>query len=139
MNDLKEYEVGLEKLVWKADVEEFKNRFKTTKDIAPPKRPIDIVKGQKSAKETILRAIESRRNVLLLGPAGCGKSLLANTVAQQYSKEKAKNVQLYDQLLVQNFSEEWTPNVISLPSPLGKQFKEDLVTLMKQLPNFMKY
>jgi len=68
---ISKYEVTLDKLTWKADIKEFK--FKTTEEIQPPKEPIDIVKGQESAKQTILRAIESKRNVLLLGPAGCGK------------------------------------------------------------------
>lgn len=134
MNIVQKYEVPLEKLVWKADVEEFRKKLKTTKDIEPPKNPIDIVKGQTTAKETILRAIASRRNVLLLGPAGCGKSLLANTVAEQYAQKESRNVQLYDQLLVHNFLDEWTPDVLPLPTPQGTEFKEDLKDIVRELP-----
>jgi len=130
--NISKYEVSLEKLAWTADTSEF--NFKTTSEIEPPKEPIDVVKGQHAAKQTILRAIESKRNVLLLGPAGCGKSLLANTVAEQYSKMEAKNVQLYDQVLVPNFMDPFTPDVLSFPTPMGSEFKLDLNVMMKVLP-----
>ncbi len=134
--DLSKYEVPLEKLTWNADSKEFS--FKTTAEIEPPKQPIDIVKGQESAKQTILRAIESKRNVLLLGPAGCGKSLLAKTVAEQYAKNKAENIQLYDQILVHNFTDQYSPEVLALPAPLGNEFKTDLKIAMKMIPEAIR-
>lgn len=134
--DVSSYEVPLEKLTWKADASEFK--FKTTAEIEPPKNPMDIVKGQESAKQTIIRAIESKRNVLLLGPAGCGKSLLAKTVAEQYSKNKAENVQLYDQILVHNFMDQYSPEVLALPTPMGNDFKTDMRIMMRYLPDAIK-
>ncbi|MDP2909113.1 MAG: AAA family ATPase [Nanoarchaeota archaeon] len=134
--DISKYEVPSEKLTWKADVKDFK--FNTTAEIEPPKEPIDIVKGQDSAKQTILRAIESKRNVLLLGPAGCGKSLLAKTVAEQYSKKRSENIRLYDQVLVHNFQDHYSPEVLALPTPLGSQFKTDLRIIMKGLPDAIR-
>ncbi|MDP2906499.1 MAG: AAA family ATPase, partial [Nanoarchaeota archaeon] len=104
----------------------------------PPKQPIDIVKGQEAAKQTILRAIESKRNVLLLGPAGCGKSLLAKTVAEQYAMNKTENIQLYDQVLTHNFIDHYSPDVLSLPTPMGSEFKTDMKIMMKMMPDAIK-
>jgi len=134
--DISEYEVSSDKLTWNADSKEFK--FKTTTEIKPPKQPIDIVKGQEAAKQTILRAIESKRNVLLLGPAGCGKSLLAKTVAEQYAQNKAENIQLYDQILVHNFMDQYSPETLALQTPLGNEFKTDMKIVMKMLPEAIK-
>ncbi|MCG2718780.1 MAG: AAA family ATPase, partial [Nanoarchaeota archaeon] len=130
--DISKYNVDLDQLTWKADVSEFK--FKTTEEVELPTEPINVVKGQHYAKETILRAIESKRNVLLLGPAGCGKSLLATTVAEQYAKNKATDKQLYDQILIPNFLEPNSPDVLNLPTPGGTEFKADLISIMNELP-----
>lgn len=133
---ISQYEVSLDKLTWKADSKEFE--FKTTAEIEPPKQPIDIVKGQEAAKQTILRAITSKRNVLLLGPAGCGKSLLAKTVAEQYAMNKTENNQLYDQVLTHNFIDHYSPDVLSLPTPMGSEFKMDMKIMMKMMPDAIK-
>jgi len=134
--NVSKYEVSLENLTWKADPKEFS--FKTTAEIQPPKQPIDVVKGQDAAKQTILRAIASKRNVLLLGPAGCGKSLLAKTVAEQYAMNKTENIKLYDQVLVHNFIDHYSPEVLALPTPLGSEFKTDMKIMMKMMPEAIK-
>ncbi len=125
------WEVSLEDLVWIADPTEF--TFANTVEIHPPVNPIDIVKGQHDAKQTLLSAIKLRQNAILIGPAGCGKSLLAKTVAEQFSLENANKIKLYDQCLIYNLENEFEPDVISLPTPLGKQFAEDFRTFIKYI------
>ncbi|MBI4447620.1 AAA family ATPase [Candidatus Woesearchaeota archaeon] len=129
------YRINLKDLIWHADPTEFK--FKSTADIIPPQNPIDIVKGQEKAKEILLTAIKLRENALMYGPPGCGKSLLAKTVAEQFSKENTHKVQLEDQLLVHNFENEWEPMVIKVPTPLGKEFRKDILTLRDLLPTLL--
>jgi len=136
LTDTSKYEIPLEKLSWKADPKEF--TFQSTAEITPPTNPIDIVKGQDAAKQTILRAIASKRNVLLLGPAGCGKSLLAKTLAEQYAMNKTENITLYDQVLVHNFIDHYSPEVLSLPTPMGAEFKMDMKIMMKIMPEAIK-
>ena len=129
--DKKKYEVSLESLTWEADPSEFK--FNSTEEIKLSENPIDIVKGQDEAKKSILMAIALRQNAILIGPAGCGKSLLAKTVAEHFSKQNQNKIGLYDQVLVRNLENEYEPEVLSLPTPKGKEFAHDFRAFMKHV------
>lgn len=135
--DTKKYEVPLESLVWTADSSEYS--FLSTEHIPPPEDPIDIVKGQDEAKEILRGAIEKRHNAILIGPPGCGKSLLAKTVAEHYAKQNANRVKLHDQLLVRNLENDFEPQVLLLPTPLGKEFASDYKTFMKLIRDGVSY
>lgn len=60
---------------------EFLNDIETTKDIIIPKDPLDRVIGHDDIIEFVKIAAKQRRNLLLVGPPGIGKSLIAQAIS----------------------------------------------------------
>jgi lon-related putative ATP-dependent protease len=132
--DLNKYRLPVEKVTWRADPSEFS--FASTAEVPPPENPLDLIKGQEHAKREILSAFRLRENILLIGPAGTGKSMLAKACASDYIAQHiaAGGVRLTDQVLVHNYVNDLEPEAVVLPTPLGGQFRQDVRQFVRLLP-----
>ena len=70
----------------------FSISFKTTDDIKIPQKIVDQVIGQEAAVEIIKKAAIQRRNVLLVGAPGTGKSMLGQALSQLLPAEKLVDI-----------------------------------------------
>jgi Lon-like ATP-dependent protease len=85
-----------------APAEEIPLKFKNTSEIQVSKKVIDQVIGQDKAVEIVKKAAKQRRNVLLLGSPGTGKSMLAQGMAELMPAEDLEDVLVYPNQLDEN-------------------------------------
>ena len=67
-------------------------KFDTTADIKVPKNLVNTVIGQEEAVEIAKKAAKQRRNLLLIGQPGTGKSLVGQALADMLPNEKLVDV-----------------------------------------------
>ena len=92
------------------------NNIKSSKDIDVPPLLIDQVIGHEESIETIKKAAKQRRNILLIGDPGVGKSMLAKGMAQILPHETLQDVLIYP-----NAEDNNHPIVRTVPAGEGKK------------------
>jgi ATP-dependent Lon protease len=90
--------------------------YKTSGDIDVPDRIIDQIIGQEEAVETTKKAAKQRRNVLLIGEPGIGKSMLAKGMAELLPPEELQDILVYP-----NMEDNHNPLIGAMPSGEGKK------------------
>ena len=103
--------------------------FKTTKDLAD----FEGMVGQERATEALSFAVEIDRpgyNMYLMGSTGLGKHTL---LKRFLDKASAAQSPADDWCYVFNFDDPQKPKAISLPAGQGRQFRDDMRQLVKDL------
>jgi ATP-dependent Lon protease len=91
-------------------------RYKSSEDIEVPERIIDQIIGQEEAVESVIKAAKQRRNVLLIGEPGIGKSMLAKGMAELLPPEELQDILVYP-----NMEDNHNPLIGALPAGEGKK------------------
>ena len=92
------------------------DKIKSSEDIEVPQLLIDQVIGHEESIETIKKAAKQRRNVLLIGDPGVGKSMLAKGMAQILPHETLQDVLIYP-----NVEDNNHPLIRTVPAGEGKK------------------
>ena len=92
------------------------SQISSTDDIEVPPLLIDQVIGHEESVETIKKAAKQRRNVLLIGDPGVGKSMLAKGMAELLPPEVLQDVLVYPNPEDQNH-----PLIRTVPAGEGKK------------------
>ena len=91
-------------------------KFKTTAEIEVPRRIYQQVLGQDNAVNIIKKAASQRRNCLLIGTPGTGKSMLGQALAELLPVIKQKDV-----LVLPNPADEDNPRVRTIAAGKGSR------------------
>jgi len=90
--------------------------YESSEDIIVPEMVIDQIIGQEEAVETVIKAAKQRRNVLLIGEPGIGKSMLAKGMAELLPPEELQDILVYP-----NAEDNHNPLIGAMPAGEGKK------------------
>tara|TARA_Y100000310_G_scaffold345859_1_gene471618 strand:- start:11741 stop:13648 length:1908 start_codon:yes stop_codon:yes gene_type:complete len=94
-------------------------KLKSTKEVQVPKLLLDQIIGQEKTVELIRKAAIQKRNVLLIGIPGTGKSMLAKAMSEIMPLQK-----LIDILVYPNEEDQNNPKIRVIRAGQGKKFLE---------------
>ena len=98
-----------------SEINDFRSNI-SSKDIEVPERIIDQIIGQEEAVETVIKAAKQRRNVLLIGEPGIGKSMLAKGMAELLPPEELQDILVYP-----NMEDNNNPFIGAMPAGEGQK------------------
>jgi len=103
----------------------------STKDVALPKDPLEMIIGQSGAVEAAKIASRQRRHLLLVGPPGTGKSMIAQSLARLIPPPKQEVAVLH------NFSNPERPilDVRQFKPCYGKE--EGMLVPLSRVPKYV--
>jgi Lon-like ATP-dependent protease len=90
--------------------------YRDSGEVDVPDKIIDQIIGQEEAVETVKKAAKQRRNVLLIGEPGIGKSMLAKGMAELLPPEELQDILVYP-----NIEDNHNPLIGAMPAGEAKK------------------